>query len=301
MEIDASQQKNTEILKALASGPRIEILNLLNGKNMNLNEISNKLDMPASSVTVNIKKLEESGLIETEYKPAEHGSQKICEMKYDSILINFAAEKMVNKNIIEIPMPIGNYKDFKVKPSCGLATEKGYVGMLDDVRAFSEPDHIYAQIIWFQQGYVKYRFPNNIPANESARNLGLNMEICSEYPNYKEEYASDITLWINGQEIGTWTSPGDFGSQRGKLNPDWWPAELTQHGVLKVWNVDREGSYIDGKRISSVTLDDLGLKESDFIDIKIGVQEDTENVGGLNLFGRKFGNYAQDLKLRILY
>ena len=35
--------------------------------------------------------------------------------------------------------------------------------------------------------------------------------------------------------------------------------------------------------------------------MRIGVRADAENVGGLNLFGRGFGNYPQDLGLRLEY
>jgi len=33
--------------------------------------------------------------------------------------------------------------------------------------------------------------------------------------------------------------------------------------------------------------------------VKIGIKEDAEHVGGLNIFGRGFGNYDQDLVLRM--
>jgi len=196
-------------------------------------------------------------------------------------------------------MPIGNYKEFEVQPTCGLATEKNYVGILDDERAFLEPEHIYAQLLWFKKGYVKYKFPNNLASNSKLTSLEISMEICSEAPHYNKEYPSDITVWINGIEIGTWTSPGDFGGQQGKLNPEWWNPDQTQYGLLKLWSVRSDGSYVDGKMLSEITLDDLDIMDQKFIDVKIGIKDDAKNVGGLNLFGKKFGNYEQDLLLRL--
>ena len=47
--------------------------------------------------------------------------------------------------------------------------------------------------------------------------LDLSAEICSEVAGFDNRWASDITVWINDVEIGTWTSPGDFGGERGRL------------------------------------------------------------------------------------
>jgi predicted transcriptional regulator len=50
-----------------------------------------------------------------------------------------------------------------------------------------------------------------------------------------------------------------------------------------------------------VTLDDLQLEPGQPIRVRIGVRSDAQNVGGLNLFGRGFGDYPQDLELRLEY
>jgi predicted transcriptional regulator len=59
--------------------------------------------------------------------------------------------------------------------------------------------------------------------------------------------------------LGTWTSPGDFGGERGRLTPDWWAAGDTQYGPLKRSRVSAEGTSLDGVRFSDVTLEDLRL------------------------------------------
>ncbi len=48
------------------------------------------------------------------------------------------------------------------------------------------------------------------------------MELSSEVPGTSADWPSDITLAINGNDVGTWTSPGDFGDKRGVFTPDWW-------------------------------------------------------------------------------
>jgi predicted transcriptional regulator len=50
-----------------------------------------------------------------------------------------------------------------------------------------------------------------------------------------------------------------------------------------------------------VVLDDLALHPSQPVVVRIGIDPDARNVGGINLFGRGFGNYPQDIVLRIDY
>mgnify|MGYP002335979944 CR=1 FL=1 len=87
----------------------------------------------------------------------------------------------------------------------------------------------------------------------------------------------------------------------GLLTPDWWSPRNTQYGLLKVWHVNGQGSKVDGAIISDVTIDALKLKNSPYISARIGVKGDANYVGGINLFGSRFGNYPQDLVLRIGY
>jgi predicted transcriptional regulator len=54
-------------------------------------------------------------------------------------------------------------------------------------------------------------------------------------------------------------------------------------------------------RVSSTTIGDLGLTDHAFISVRIGVKADAEHVGGINLFGSRFGNYPQDLVLWLGY
>ena len=55
---------------------------------------------------------------------------------------------------------------------------------------------------------------------------------------------------------------------------------------------------MDGVRILNVALKDLSFKSGKPIPVRIGIKEDAVNVGGMNLFGSKFGNYPQDIILR---
>ncbi|WP_034862612.1 ArsR/SmtB family transcription factor [Ruminiclostridium cellobioparum] len=290
------------VSKALASEIRIEILKLLNTDSLNVNEIAEKLGIPTSTAAVNVKFLEDAGLILTELQPGVRGSMKLCSRKID--LINIELSPQTNGAVVNsfyINMPIGSYIDCKVSPTCGIMSEKACIDVEDNPRSFYNPERINAQLIWFYKGYVEYRFPNSILQHGKANLLELSLELCSEAPNYRNNWPSDITLWINDFEIGTWTCPGDFGGRRGRLNPQWWPDASTQYGMLKTWRINSEGSSIDEMPLSGIRLEDLSLNSRDYISVRIGVKEDAANVGGINIFGDKFGDHAQNIVMRIDY
>lgn len=43
----------------------------------------------------------------------------------------------------------------------------------------------------------------------------------------------------------------------------------------------------------------LEIKEKPYISLKIGVKADAKNLGGINLFGEKFGDYPQDIIVKL--
>jgi predicted transcriptional regulator len=207
---------------------------------------------------------------------------------------------MRDPQYVEVDMPIGHYFDVQARPTCGLASAERLIGLLDDPISFYDPAHTEADLLWFRAGSIEYRFPNRLPPGATLQSLQLSMEACSEAPHHLASWPSDITLWINNVEIGTWTSPGDFGGERGRLTPGWWDVKDTQYGLLKRWRVDHEGSYLDGMAVSNVVLANIQL-DLPFIPIRIGIKPNAINQGGMNIFGARFGNYPQGLVLRMTY
>jgi predicted transcriptional regulator len=291
-----------QIMQALGNETRLLILSMLSHQAMNVSALAEALGMPHSTLAFNLKQLESAGLVNTQYVPGTRGNQKLVTKRFDDIHIQLPGVAIESDaNVIEISMPIGNYKRVSAKPTCGLASDTKYIGMIDDPRSFYEPEHVFAQILWFRQGFVEYEYPNNLPLGARATEIELSMEVCSEAPEYDLDWPSDITVSINGVELGTWTCPSDFGGERGRLSPAWWPIEQTQYGVLKRWRITAAGTFIDGAPMSAVTLAQLDVEGASHFPVRIEVKGDARNIGGINLFGRRFGNYAQDLRLRCRY
>ena len=160
---------------------------------------------------------------------------------------------------------------------------------------YLNPKRAVASLLWFERGFVEYKFPNNLKGNVVLEELEISMELSSEVPGTNPDWPSDLTLWINGIDVGTWTSPGDFGDVRGKFTPAWWKLEGSQYGLLKNWKVTDSGTFIDGTRVSDVTLAMLDVRGHSSVKIRIGMKEHAVNVGGINIFGAGFGNYDQDI------
>jgi predicted transcriptional regulator len=296
-------REDQEVILGLASEVRLKILGLLHRKSANINEIAEGLSLPQSTVATNVAALEKAGLVQSDIVKAKKGNQKICRAIYEELVIRFDVdEKRVNDDLIEVEMPIGLFTSYEVSSPCGLCSPEGIIGYLDVPDSFLNPDRMKAGLLWFERGWIEYKFPNNsLYKDKQIRKLELSVELSSETPGTDKNWLSDITLWLNSVEVGHWTSPGDFGDKRGKLTPEWWKLEGSQYGLLKNWGITEEGSFVDGVRISDVTLADLALPDHHSIKVKIGVKDEAAHVGGLNIFGRGFGNYDQAMVLRLYF
>lgn len=305
IELDFSEKEQiSKVAKALSSNVRLEILDILREKPLNISEISEKMGIPISSTALHMKVLEDSGIVITQSMPGLRGSQRVCGLKINQVTMTLLnqQENFLKDNIYTETMPIGNYFDCKITAPCGIASENTFLSSEDSVYGFYSPDKHTAQILWFTQGYLEYRFPNiQMQKLKHIKSLEFSMEICSEAPGYNNSWKSDITFWINGKEIGFFTSPGDYGGRRGKQTPQWWDNNMTQFGVLKSLSITEEGTFLDGEFFSPLTLSDFSLRDNPYISFKLGVKEDAHYVGGLNLFGEKFGDYAQNILMKIIY
>ena len=290
-----------ELFKALGSEVRIDIIKLLmENKTMNMNELATSLKITNGALTGHIKKLESCGIVSTANESMGHGNQKICSLRLDKILIDIQPSG-AQENVYSNEINIGHYTDYKVYPTCGLATANKLIGEVDDTRYFSHPDRYNADILWFTKGYVEYMIPNFIPLNQKITGIMISAELSSEAPGINNNWPSDINFYLNNVHLGSWTSPGDFGDVPGIFTPDWWYPNWNQYGLLKMLVINRNGTYIDGLKISDVTIDQFQLDSTSTMKFKMSVDEDSEHVGGLTIFGKTFGNYAQDIKVNISY
>ena len=289
-----------DVLKCLASEVRVRILELLTRKGPhNVNQVAERLGLPQSTISSNIQALVDAGLVETRSQKARKGSQKICHSTFSELLIAFKDEDSGRDGATDVEMPLGLYTRCETAAPCGLCAQDGVIGLLDVPDTFLDPDRMRAGLLWFTRGFVEYQFPNNAKLlGAPLEALELSLELSSEVPGTAKNWPSDITVAINGHEIDTWTSPGDFGDKRGIYTPGWWKLAGSQYGELKRWRVTSEGTFRDGARVSEMSIGALSLDNHRSVRVRIGVKDDARHPGGVNIFGRGFGNHDQNILMR---
>jgi len=291
---------NIGVFEALSSDVRLKILNLLAMKEQSIKELAGDLELSNSIMTKHIKKLEEAGLIKTRWNRKDGATMKLCSLKVRDIQILLPEQDEVQKKTHEISLPVGQFTDFDVSPTCGLAKTSGVIGQYDDPRYFWDPERTQAGILWFKSGFLEYSIPLYEFEHSTLEEIQFSMEISSEAPGYNPYYPSDIFFRINGVDLGEWTSPGDFGDVKGKLNPPWWPEGINQYGLHKILRITDSGVYMDGTKISDKTVKDCKI-EGHKLSFRMGVKEIANHVGGLTVFGKGFGNYDQDIVVSFIY
>lgn len=288
------------VFKALSSEIRIQILELLSEhKQLNMNDIAEKLNLTNGAITMHIKKLEECGLIKISSLTATRGTQKICHLHEDKLIIDI--EKETIPNSYEVELAVGYYSSYEILPTCGIATKDKIIGEVDDPSYFADPERINADIIWFSKGFIEYRIPNYLKQTQSFSEIQISLEISSEAPGHCSIWPSDIFFSLNDVNLGSWTSPGDYADSKGVLTPSWWFPNWNQYGLLKLLYINKSGTFIDGLKISDVTLDDLNLNYKSDIILKLSISDQAKHVGGLTIFGKNFGNYNQGINIRVVY
>lgn len=273
---------------------------ILTHNGINLKQLSEELDISISTLSPHIKRLCSCGLIYLECAPASHGMQKCCYPEMKQILIDFTPQVNLT-SVYHTEIPIGQYSDFQVTPTCGLATPSSFLGKLDEPRIFTHPERHKASILWFTTGYVEYILPNFIPRGNQIDQLTLTFEISSEAPQYNNCWPSDINFSLNGVSLGQWTCPGDFGGRRGSWNPSWWYDFLNQYGILKKLTISTDGTFLDGQKLSCITVRDLKLTDQTVLKFRFSVFPGKEHSNGLTIYGRGFGDHDQHIRLIIQY
>lgn len=288
-----------EVAKALSGDVRVRILEALGEQPLSVGQLAEALGVAQPTISINVQTLEQAGLV-TSWQG--NNREKICHVTAHSIVLelpNRPGDGLLKTE--EISMPIGMYASCSVQPTCGMARKDGsIIGSQDDPRVFYMPERTEAQLLWFSgAGYVEYLFANPMPPGAKLDELVFSAELCSEAPGFRMEHPSDISLFINGQQIGTWTSEGDFGDRKGKLTPEKWRVG-SEYGKLTEWRVTHHGSFLNGHKLNDTSISTLNLSFNNPITVRLEVSENAAHAHGLNLFGRDFGDYEQDIKLSFI-
>lgn len=300
MELDISRN-SLAVYEVLSSETRLNIIQFLGKEKRNISEIATALGLSNAIITRHIQKMEAANIIRSEKIPGKSGIQKLVFLSVDDIHISFPEKIYYAFNLHTTNLKLGHFTNFDVSPTCGLATTTGIVGKPDDPKYFMESDRVNASLLWFSKGFVEYKIPNLLQEKQHAEMLEISFEVSSEFPLSNNVWPSDISIFVNDIKIGTYTVPGNFSDTRGRYTPTWWNSHFSQYGLLKHLRINSLDSGMDGEPFSKITINDLKLYQSPFITLKFAVEQQSQNVGGLTLFGKGFGNHDQDIKVNLYY
>jgi predicted transcriptional regulator len=291
------------LMKALASDTRLSMLGILTHADLNLSDLATQMNLPHSTASFNLNQLQRTGLVQVISASGARGTQKLCSKSVDEIVIRLPGPGIEKfDNVVVVSMPIGSYRSLEASPPCGMIGHKKIIGMLDDPRAFYEPEHIHAQALWLSRGIIEYAFPNNAPYGSIVTSLALSVELSPSSSGSRGAGMSQVTLWINEREVGTSeiacdikrdSVPAAFG--------DALRADAMGKGFLQNWSVSRTAAFIDGRPLSSVNISELAIERSNHVKIRLEVKTDSANGCGVRLVGRKLGRYSQDMIMKITY
>lgn len=289
--------------KALSNRVRLDILRLLqNGSHlMTISEIAHALGIPKTTAIHHVEVLEQAELVVVLYKTSTKGTVRIVGRNIKSTHIcHYYPDPVEQKNFNTLfqTHKVGHFSDI----DCNT-----YAVVLGDHTTFEtadrfDPRHYDALLLFTEKGIITYDFSSAVAKNHRVHELSLSLEICSEAPYYNNNYYSDITFWINDVELCTYLSTGDYGDRIGRLNPEWWPRTNTQYGKLVSLVVNGKGVMLNGIEVNNkITVEHLKLDKHDSIKISFGNKGTSMHIGGMNIFGSHFGDYEQDIVLKIEY
>lgn len=220
-----------------------------------------------------------------------------CQLKFHSIYLFFSSQRLDSKNEIIQELPVGHYVEADLQFPSGFCTEKEQI-MFDDGNYFI-PKRTEAEILWCKTGYVVYPFINS-KIEGNIQKITFSLELCSETMGYEMNWKSDITFWLNEKKLLTYTSPSDFGNRRGMLTPEWVGENTTQYGELISIHITERGCFLNEQWIQNkVTTKDFDGTAQ--LLLRFGNEHNAVNNGGFNVFGAKFGDYPQGIRMTLEY
>ena len=287
--------------KALSSKLRVEILQYLAAyPGTGMMELADFFQVSRAAITQNIRQLNEAGLVEFGQSADDSGARKSCYLTEQQFMLNLGRQFQKQK-IYSTEIPIGQFINYEVMPTCGIATTEKLIGHVDDPAFFADPQRVEAGMLWCGAGYVEYRLPNYLQKGQQVEELQFSMELSSEAPGVAENWPSDLSFSFNDIQLGNWTSPGDYGDVHGRFTPNWWIPNWNQYGLLKLLCINKSGTYVDGLMVSPVRIEDLDINEKKEFLFRIAAPAEALNAGGCTIFGRGFGNYNQGIKFNVIY
>lgn len=282
--------KAQKVFECLAATARLEILKLvLSREAASLDAIAKTLHLSNGAITQHVKKLADAGLIKLVDTPGKRGTAKRCIPACDRLIIDIAAhDEVFLRSENEFDIPIGSFTSAQVKPYCALARADGWIGERDDPRYFTFPERNGAALIYFNSGKIGWTLPS--PAKKPL-SVSVSFELSSKPYGHGRKRDSTVSFFFNDVCVGERNIDGEFTDRNGLFTSPFFNG-MCQYGKLKTVTLDRNGTFFDGIKIGSTTVDDISGDRLSFA---------LSTESGVALFGKGCGDYDFGLKVRLEY
>lgn len=293
-----SLREGLPVFKALGSSTRVAIMELLIEKGpMRMTAIAQHLGITGGALTSHVKELTDAGLIYIETTGGKHGLQKICHA-YDRRILVEAAPAGLDLQIHQQDLPVGSFSESQVSGVSGLARREGPLDAGNATNAFQSAERDRAGLVWFSEGNLAYNLATPLTQGDKALELNISLELASFASDASSKTGADVTLAVNDTQVASWAVP--LGRMGERNQHGWWQRGWPQHGHLSLVSINGEGTYVDGKRVSSVKVSNLALEEGD-INLSISTKARSRKAGGLMIFGSTFGHHEQNIRTLLKY
>ena len=235
------------LYEALDSDIRLGILDeLLQKGELNLAHFAQHFNVSNGAITAHIKKLYEAGLIEITTSSGRRGTQKICRLAADKIVIDFINEVQAEGRVESAHIDIGHYVSYDIHPTCGLGTSEKAIDAALDCRkrpsgAFDDPccfflsrAHQGGASSGLRGGTSSISSPIISRPSPSFWNCSFpwslrarGARLCPPTIRATSTSRSTATSW------GYFKSRGEYNDRTGNCNPAWWcgkPRPIRQEG-----------------------------------------------------------------------
>lgn len=287
---------------ALASPIRVAILSQLKTCEMSVTELAKINFVSVSSIMFHLNLLKKANLVNIVTIKTNRIQKRIVNRSCFNINIDLFLENAapINTKKYFESMPVGCFINAEFGNKSGYVTTKEAIGLYGDGPFI--PARFDAQIVYVNNGFVEYAFNNGKIRDKKVKEISFTLEICSEAPYYNNNFKSDIIFSINGIELLTYTSPGDFGGRHGKYTPEFLSLNSSQYGIIKTILVNELGVYLDNVLINpNIKISSLCIEKGNHIKLKVESKIDAENQGGFNIFGKNAGDYPHDIEMVVTY
>ena len=244
-------------------------------------------------------------LIRTETVKATQGPAEdlLGALRRDRHPLRRLRRRAAGPNVIEVAMPLGLYTSCQVSPPCGLCSTRRRSSASSTCPISSSiPSRMQAALIWFGRGHVEYKFPEqrqDLPTREIEA-LEFSMELSSEVPGHQHRLA------LGHQPLG---------QRRAGRHLDLARRFRRQARHLHAALVEARGLAIRQAEDLEITDERLLRRRREGLagnarparprraTIRSGCgsasTSNAKHPGGVNIFGRGFGNYDQDIVMRL--